>query len=161
MPPKKGKAANKKNGGKSGGSGGRPRNRFFNASETPGKCLRACLPLTLLLAAELHSEMEVDDAPPAALETPGEPAFFSARCRLHRDLSLLFCRRFRGLLCLRSRTSRCSRSQPGALLRDARECCCLVLSCVFRVSMLDGSLCFELCLQPVVCAAAHDLTLVG
>ena len=39
--------------------------------------------------------------------------------------------------------------------------CCLVLSCVFRVSMLDGSLCFELCLQPVVCAAAHDLTLVG
>ena len=33
---------------------------------------RACLPLTLLLAAELHSEMEVDDAAPAALETPGE-----------------------------------------------------------------------------------------
>ena len=96
-PPKKGKAAKRKNGGKSGGSGGRPRNRFFNASETPGKCLRACLPLTLLLAAELHSEMEVDDAPPAALETPGEPAFSSAPCRFSCDLSLLFCRRFRGL----------------------------------------------------------------
>jgi len=53
---------------------------------------RACLRLTLLLAAELLSEMEVDDAPAAAApKTPGErPASFSARCRFSRGLSLLF-----------------------------------------------------------------------
>ena len=38
-------------------------------SETPGECLRACLPLTFLVAAELRTNMEVDDAPPAAPKT--------------------------------------------------------------------------------------------
>ena len=33
---------------------------------------RACLTLTLLLAAELHSEMEVDEGSAAAPKTPGE-----------------------------------------------------------------------------------------
>ena len=59
-------------------------------------CSRVLVRLTLLVAAEVHNEMEVEEESGAAPKTPGEPAS-SSRFRLSRGLSLWCCRRFRGL----------------------------------------------------------------
>ena len=137
------------------------RTRFFDASEPPGECLLArarqadfcCSQPSLTTRWRWRRTRQRHPRPHGQVSLPLFPV---SGCRA-------VCHFVAGSVdSSASRTSRCSRSQPGALLRDARECCCLVLSCVFRVSMLDGSLCFELCLQPAVCVlfvAAQDLTL--
>ena len=168
----------------------------------------ACLlvSLTLLLAAELLSGMEVDEDSAAAPKSPGEPALCSSPCRFIRGVSpLWFCRRFhRGcrirvldrdgggrrcggqdprsacfVLCS-FRLARCVslfllsqvpsilvpplqvQQKPARCAADGCKGVLLSCSCVLRVSMLGGSLCCELCLQPAVCVllvAAQDLTL--
>ena len=106
---------------------------------------RVCLTLTLLLAAELVNEMEVDEGSAAALKTPGEPAFSSDFCPLQvlaRCLTFVLSQvpwtRLPRRLQMQHEPARCAADGCAGAW-------CLVLSCVFRVPMLVASLLCVLC----------------